>query len=51
MRSRPGRDCSAQFPELAELTEVLGRRRVIFDGELVHLAADGRPDSHDCAAA
>jgi bifunctional non-homologous end joining protein LigD len=44
MRSRPGRDCSAQFPELAELTEVLERRRVIFDGELVHLAADGRPD-------
>ncbi len=44
VRSRPGRGCSAQFPKLAELAEVVGRRRVIFDGELVHLAADGRPD-------
>src|SRR3954468_10275290 len=44
VRSRPGRDCSAQFPELAELADALSARRVILDGELVHLAADGRPD-------
>ena len=41
VRSRPGRDCSAQFPELAALATALSGRRVILDGELVHLAADG----------
>jgi bifunctional non-homologous end joining protein LigD len=44
VRSRPGRDCSAQFPELADLAEAIRRRRVILDGELVDMAADGRPD-------
>src|SRR4051794_31697911 len=44
VHSRPGRDCSAQFPELAGPAEALRARRVILDGELVHLAADGRPD-------
>src|SRR3954449_1365263 len=44
VRSRPGRDCSVQFPELAGLAETLSGHRVILDGELVHLAADGRPD-------
>jgi bifunctional non-homologous end joining protein LigD len=44
VRSRPGRDCSAQFPELATVARRLARRRVILDGELVHFAADGRPD-------
>src|SRR3954453_12778876 len=44
VRSRPGRDCTAQFPELAALADELAPHRVIIDGELVHLAADGRPD-------
>ena len=44
VRSRPGRDCTAQFPELAQLADVFQDRRLIFDGELVHFGADGRPD-------
>jgi bifunctional non-homologous end joining protein LigD len=44
VRSRPGRDCTDEFPELAELDNVLADRRVILDGELVCLAADGKPD-------
>ena len=44
VRSRPGRDCSEQFPELAALARSARRRRVILDGELVHFADDGRPD-------
>src|SRR3954471_24746963 len=44
LRSRPGRDCSEQFPELAALADALAPHRVILDGELVHLAPDGRPD-------
>src|SRR4051812_5364307 len=44
VRSRPGRDCTGQFPELAALAEALAAHRVILDGELVHFAADGRPD-------
>jgi bifunctional non-homologous end joining protein LigD len=44
LRSRPGRDCSDAFPELASLAGSLGRRRLLLDGELVCLEADGRPD-------
>src|SRR4051794_32612121 len=44
VRSRPGRDCSAGFPELAAVARALAGHRVIFDGELVHFGADGRPD-------
>jgi bifunctional non-homologous end joining protein LigD len=44
LRSRPGRDCTREFPELAAIASALGRRRVLFDGELVCLGADGRPD-------
>src|SRR3954447_12247212 len=44
VRSRPGRDCSEQFPELAPIAQALAAHRVILDGELVHFAADGRPD-------
>ena len=44
MRSRPERDCSAQFPELASLADILAVHRVILDGELVRLGANGRPD-------
>ncbi len=43
-RSRPGRLCSDEFPELQELAEHLNGRSVVFDGELVVFARDGRPD-------
>ena len=46
LRSRPGRDCSDGFPELAALAERLAVHRVILDGELVCLGADGKPDFH-----
>jgi bifunctional non-homologous end joining protein LigD len=39
-----GRDCSADFPELAMIADVLGERGVTLDGELVCLGTDGRPD-------
>jgi bifunctional non-homologous end joining protein LigD len=35
LRSRPGRNCTAEFPELAELHDTLAGRNVILDGELV----------------
>ncbi len=44
VRSRPGRDCAAEFPELAAIAEALGNRRVILDGELVCFDAEGKPD-------
>lgn len=44
LRSRPGRNCTAEFPELAELHDTLAGRNVILDGELVSLSADGKPD-------
>jgi bifunctional non-homologous end joining protein LigD len=44
LRTRHGRECSADFPELAAIAEVLGKRRVTLDGELVCLRDDGRPD-------
>ena len=44
LRTRNGRECSADFPELAGIAEVLGRHRVTLDGELVCLRADGHPD-------
>jgi bifunctional non-homologous end joining protein LigD len=44
LRSRPGRDCTEEFPELAAIQSALGRHRVLLDGELVCLGADGRPD-------
>jgi bifunctional non-homologous end joining protein LigD len=44
LRSRPGRDCTEEFPELAPIQGTLGRHRVVLDGELVCLAADGSPD-------
>ena len=30
-RSRPGRDCTAEFPELTAIAEAFGGRRVILD--------------------
>jgi ATP-dependent DNA ligase len=44
LRSRPGRNCTEEFPELATITRVLGRHRVLLDGELVCLGANGNPD-------
>ena len=44
LRSRPGRDCTEEFLELALIQGTLGRHRVLLDGELVCLAADGSPD-------
>jgi len=44
LRTRNGRECSADFPELAAIASVLGNRRVTLDGELVCLRSDGRPD-------
>ena len=40
----PGPRLHAEFPELAAIAGALGRHRVLLDGELVCLAADGRPD-------
>jgi bifunctional non-homologous end joining protein LigD len=44
VRSRPGRDCTAEFPELTAIADALAGRRVILDGELVCLDAEGKPD-------
>jgi bifunctional non-homologous end joining protein LigD len=44
LRSRPGRDCTEEFPELAPIQGTLRRHRVLLDGELVCFAADGSPD-------
>jgi bifunctional non-homologous end joining protein LigD len=44
LRSRPGRDCSEEFPELAAIAGALVHHRVLLDGELVCLGADGSPD-------
>ena len=46
LRSRPGRNCSDQFPELAPVADALDGQEVLLDGELVCLDADGRPDFH-----
>jgi ATP dependent DNA ligase domain len=44
LRTRSGRECSDDFPELLFIADALGKRRVILDGELVCLRDDGRPD-------
>jgi bifunctional non-homologous end joining protein LigD len=44
LRSRPGRDCTDEFPELAAIQSAVGRHRVLLDGELVCLGADGGPE-------
>ena len=43
LRSRPGRDCIAQFPELHALAPALDNQ-VIVDGELVCFDENGLPD-------
>ena len=44
VRSRPGRGCSDEFPELDGMRAALGRRQVVLDGELVCFGDGGRPD-------
>jgi bifunctional non-homologous end joining protein LigD len=44
VRTRNGRECSDDFPELTAIAEVLGDSRVTLDGELVCLRDDGHPD-------
>ena len=44
VRSRPGRDCTDEFPELRVVAGALGGRCVILDAELVCLGHDGKPD-------
>jgi ATP-dependent DNA ligase len=44
VRSRTGRDCTDEFPELAAIADQLAGRSVILDGELVCLDAEGKPD-------
>jgi bifunctional non-homologous end joining protein LigD len=44
IRSRPGRLCTAQFPELASLADQLRGRKTILDAELVCLDHTGAPD-------
>jgi bifunctional non-homologous end joining protein LigD len=43
LRSRPGRDCTAQFPELRGLVDVVPGP-ALFDCELVCFDQEGRPD-------
>lgn len=44
LRTRNGRECSDNFPEVLGVAHALGTRRVILDGELVCLRDDGHPD-------
>ena len=44
IRSRTGRDCTAQFPEVAAIAGQLPGDGVILDGELVCFRADGKSD-------
>jgi len=44
LRSRTGRDCTTQFPELSAIGERLPTPGVILDGELVCFGAEGKPD-------
>jgi bifunctional non-homologous end joining protein LigD len=44
LRTRHGRECSDDFPELAAIAGALGNHRVTLDAELVCLRSDGRPD-------
>src|SRR5947209_20102870 len=44
MRSRSGRSCGEDFPEVQALGEVLSGRQIVLDAELVCLGPDGKPD-------
>lgn len=41
--SRNDRDVTASYPELRAMAETLGSRRVVLDGEIVAMDANGRP--------
>jgi bifunctional non-homologous end joining protein LigD len=41
--SRNGADVTRTFPELAGVAAAVGGRRVVLDGEIVALDAEGRP--------
>ena len=43
VQSRTGRDISPQFPEALSVTEAIGRRQAVLDGELVAFDEAGRP--------
>lgn len=43
VQSRTGRDISLQFPEALSVTEAIGRRQAVLDGELVAFDEAGRP--------
>ncbi len=43
LRSRAGNDITAQYPELARMNRALHHHRVILDGEIVALDAEGKP--------
>jgi len=44
VRTRPGRECTDEFPEVAAIADALEGRSVILDGELVCLDSDGHPN-------
>jgi bifunctional non-homologous end joining protein LigD len=50
LRTRPGRDATCEFPELAPIGEALRGHHVILDAELVRLDTDGHPDFAAVAA-
>jgi len=50
LRTRPGRDATCEFPELAPIGEAVRGHRVILDAELVRLDTDGHPDFAAVAA-
>jgi bifunctional non-homologous end joining protein LigD len=43
LEGRNGSDFTPRYPELRELSRLLGSRRVVLDGEVVALGDDGRP--------
>ena len=50
LRTRHGRECAEDFPELAEIAGVLGDHRVTLDGELVCLRPEATRTSPGFAA-
>src|SRR5947209_727046 len=50
LRTRPGRDATCEFPELAPIGEAVRGHRVILDADLVRLDTDGHPDFAAVAA-
>ncbi|GAB3270841.1 multifunctional non-homologous end joining DNA repair protein LigD [Arthrobacter pigmenti] len=44
LTSRNGNDLTASYPELEEMTDLLGNNTAVFDGEIVAVNKAGRPD-------